>query len=274
MKFTKMQACGNDFIVVDAFTENIPDPQSIAERLCDRHFGIGADGLILVCPSDIADTRMRIINADGGEVNMCGNGVRCAAKFAYDNGICSRTRMSMETGAGIKYLDITPAVESEPFLVTVDMGVPDTDPKHYPLLADDNHIIIRHNEKDIHFFCVNTGVPHAVTFDIFPEGEEFLELGARLEHYPLFPERSNICFGRVDDRTSISARIWERGCGPTLACGTGSCAMLYAGIIADKVGREADIILPGGVLHDLLREDDHLMMTGPAVTVYEGNISI
>lgn len=272
MRFTKMQACGNDFVVVNGFDTIIPDPGKIAERVCDRHFGIGADGLIIICPSSEADVRMRIINADGGEVNMCGNGIRCAAKFAYDHDLCHSKTMRIETGAGILAIEVETDGDDKVIAAKVDMGVPDIDPAHYPLDADDHRISAEVDGLSLNFFCVNTGVPHAVTFDIFPEWEELKKIGPAMEHYRLFPKRSNVCFARVGSDGHIDVRVWERGCGITLACGTGSCAVLFAGHAMGLCDKEADIVLPGGTLHDCLIENGHVTMIGPAVTVFEGEI--
>lgn len=271
MRFTKMQACGNDFIVINAFENELENPGAFAEAMCDRHYGIGADGVLLVGPSDKADVRMRIINADGGEVNMCGNGVRCAAKFAYDHGMCGADALLVETGAGV--LSISLVIENgECVGASVDMGIPDTDPARYPLLAPTNKVEVRVRDRALNFFCVNTGVPHAVTFDLYPDDRELKELGSAIEHDPLFPKRTNVCFGRVDARDHIDVRVWERGCGVTLACGTGSCAVLYAAHAMGMSDAEADIALPGGTLRDVLRGNGHVIMTGPAKNVFEGEV--
>lgn len=268
-----MQACGNDFVVVDAYKTNTTDIEHAAASICARHFGIGADGLILICPSKTADARMRIINADGSEVNMCGNGIRCAAKFIHDTGICVKDELSIETGAGVLKLHLDMNSSGKVEAVTVDMGLPSTQPSDYPLLSDNNRVTVQYEGQELHFFCVNTGVPHAVTFDIFPDGEEFARIGSWMEHHPLFPERTNVCFGRADDSKHVAAHIWERGCGATLACGTGSCAVLYAGHALGYNDSEADINLPGGVLHDSIQENGHIFMTGPAVEVFNGELS-
>lgn len=274
MYFTKMQACGNDFIVINSTVSTIELSAQAVEKFCDRHFGIGADGVILICPSQIADARMRIINADGGEVSMCGNGVRCAAKYIHDSGICRSSELKVETGAGVLDIRLHIGPDGNADAAVVDMGIPDTDPAHYPSLAADHIVTIPYNDKELTFFCVNTGVPHAVTFDVFPSDKEFFELGKKIEHDPLFPERTNVCFGRVDSRNKISAHIWERGCGATLACGTGSCAMLFAGYALGLTEREADIVLPGGTLRDRYAESGHIFMTGPAKTVFTGEITL
>ena len=267
-----MHGIGNDFIIVNGFRQYINDPSTLAKKLCNRHFGIGADGLILALPSDRADARMRIFNSDGSEPEMCGNGIRCLGKFLYDGGICQKLSMSVETGAGVLALD----VEAEGGLarrVTVDMGAPRFEPEAIPVAADRNEVTLEVDGLALRFFCVGMGNPHAVTFDLFPEGEQFLRLGALLERHPAFPRRANIEFCRTDGAGGAQVRVWERGDGPTLACGTGACAVLTAAACQGLLPRTAPIRLPGGTLTVRWDGDGCLYMTGPAETVFTGQIA-
>jgi len=268
VKFTKMHGIGNDFIVVDAMNMEIPNPEELAVRLCDRRFGVGGDGLILMVKSDRADAMMRIINSDGSEPEMCGNGVRCAAKFLYDSGICKKTEMDIDTLAGVKHIVYDP----ENRLATVDMGEPDFTPERIPVIADSNRFSVELGGRKVDFFCVSMGNPHAVTFDFFPDNDEFARFGPYMESHPLLPARANIEFCRIDGPENVTVKVWERGCGATLACGTGSCAVLAAGASLGLLGRNAEIRLPGGILRDAWAEDNHIYMTGPAETVYAGEV--
>lgn len=273
MRFVKLHGIGNDFIVVDAFRQAVPDPAALAQRLCARRFGVGADGLILMGESAVADARMRIFNSDGSEPEMCGNGVRCAAKFLFDEGLCRKREMSIDTLAGVKIVDIQP--ESRRVArVRVDMGAPEFEPARIPVAAESNRIQVSLGGKDVSFFCVSMGNPHAVTFDLFPDEEDFRRFGAEMECHPLFPARANIEFCRVEAADSVRVKVWERGDGPTLACGTGSCAVLAAGVELGLLERSARIHLPGGTLLDEWLEDGRIRMTGPAETVYAGEIEI
>ena len=271
MIFTKMHGIGNDFIVVDAIRNPLPaDPAALARRLCARRFGVGADGLILMCPSDRADAVMRIFNSDGSEPEMCGNGIRCAAKFLYDSGLCRREQMAIDTLAGVKAVQLQP--DGPRALVTVDMGAPDFAPARIPVAAPDNRIRVVLGGREVEFFCVSMGNPHAVTFDLYPYEYDFRRFGAEMENHPLFPARSNVEFCRVEDAEHVRVKVWERGDGPTLACGTGSCAVLAAGAELGLLRRSAEIRLPGGALRDEWRDGGHIFMTGPAETVYSGCI--
>lgn len=264
MEFVKMQGIGNDFILVDGFrNSNLGDVPGLARRMCDRHFGVGADGLIWMVPSDRADARMRIFNTDGSEAEMCGNGLRCAAKFLKDQGIAAKDRMTIETLAGV----LTVTLDERG--ITADMGKPCLAPKLIPVSAPSNQVSIDAGGRPCRFFCVSMGNPHAVTFDCYPEDDSFYALGAMLERHPMFPARTNVEFCRVRDG-GVDVRVWERGAGETLACGTGSCAALTAAASLGLTGREADVRLPGGTLHIRWAEDGHLFMTGPAETVYSG----
>ena len=221
MRFVKMHGIGNDFIVVDAIHNEIPDPAALARRLCARRFGIGADGLILMVPSGRGDAMMRIFNSDGSEPEMCGNGVRCAAKFLYDSGLCRKAELDVDTLAGVKHiaLDIQ---DGRAVAATVDMGCPEFIPERIPVAVDSNLVRVELAGREVSFLCVSMGNPHAVTFDLYPDDADFPALGAFMEAHPLFPAKANIEFCRADSPTHASVKVWERGCGATLACGTGS----------------------------------------------------
>ncbi len=271
MRFTKMQGIGNDFILVDGFTREIPDPKALAVRLCDRHFGVGADGLILALPSPVADARMRILNSDGSEAEMCGNGLRCLGKFLYDSGLCRKSPMRVQTLAGILTLTLDAGPDDMAQRVTVDMGAPTFDPGKIPVAADSNAISLEAAGHRLRFFCVGMGNPHAVTFDLYPDDAAFAALGPVFERHPVFPRRCNIEFCRVEG-ANARVRVWERGDGPTLGCGTGACAVLAAGVRQGLLPRRAQIMLPGGTLSIHWDEaSDHLFMTGPAETVFTGD---
>ena len=265
MRFQKIHGIGNDFVIVDGFDyPELSDPGALSEKMCDRHFGIGADGLIWLVKSDCADARMRIFNSDGSEPEMCGNGLRCAAKYLLDSGRVTGDCMTVETLAGVL------TVEASPDGYTADMGQPRLAPAEIPVAAPTNKVTISLDGRNAEFFCVSMGNPHAVTFDLFPEDEAFYRLGPMLEKHPLFPAKANIEFCRVRDG-GIDVRVWERGDGETLACGTGACAVLTAAASQGLVGREADVRLPGGTLHIRWAENNHLFMRGPAQTVFEGD---
>lgn len=264
MKFTKMHGIGNDFVVVNGFIDkDIPDPGELSVKMCDRHFGVGADGLIWMVPSDCADARMRIFNSDGSEPEMCGNGLRCAAQFLRDEGIADKDVMTIETLAGVL------TVTFDDCGITADMGEPILEPARIPVYSDSNRIILNVDGMKLNFFCVSMGNPHAVTFDLYPEDDAFYRLGPALERHTAFPAKANIEFCRVRDG-GVDVRVWERGDGETLACGTGACATLTAAATLGLTGRSAPVRLPGGVLYISWGDDNHLRMTGPAQTVFEG----
>ena len=272
MRFSKMHGIGNDFIIFNGFRQLSIDPGRLARALCPRRFGIGADGLILALPSDVADARMRIFNADGSEPEMCGNGIRCLGKYLYDAGIVPKNPMTIETLAGV----LTLALQIEngrAVAATVDMGLPRTAPGEIPADADSNRVRVALDGAETAFFCVSMGNPHAVTFGLYPEDDaRFRRLGAIMERHPLFPRRTNVEFCRLRPDGGVDVRVWERGAGETLACGTGACAVAVAGAALGLTGREADIHLPGGALHIRLAGDGHVFMTGPAETVCTGEI--
>ena len=259
MRFTKMQGLGNDYVYLNC-TGGVPDNlPELAVRLSDRHFGVGADGLICICPSERADFGMRIFNADGSEGEMCGNGIRCLGKYIHEHGLTDKTSLSIETPAGVRFLALTRRagrVEE----ITVDMGVPELDhPRVLPVGGE--QYTVR---------PVSMGNPHAVLF--LPEvGALDLEtLGPRLERHPSFPGRTNAEFVEVLAPDRLRMRVWERGSGETLACGTGACAALAAAAAAGLTGRRAAVSLPGGELQIRWADNQHIYMTGPAVTVFKG----
>lgn len=274
LKFIKMQGLGNDYVYVDCFRQPMPaDPAALAQKIANRNFGVGGDGLILVCPSDKADARMRMFNADGSESEMCGNGVRCVAKLVHDHGIAKKNRLTIETGRGVLTLDLE--IEGgKTRRVKVDMGEPILEAAKIPTTLPGNppkeaEIVV--DGKAYAFTCVSMGNPHAVTFvEEFPEAL-IHGVGPKVETHAVFPRRTNVEFVRVDNRGEYTMRVWERGSGETLACGTGACAVLVAGVLTGRLDRKVIGHLRGG---DLLLEWDeatnHVFMTGPAVEVFEG----
>lgn len=277
MKFTKMHGAGNDYVYINCFEETVDDPSKLAIKMSDRHFGVGGDGVILICPSDKADFRMRMFNADGSEGSMCGNGIRCVGKYVYDRGLTDKTELTIETLAGIKTLLLT--VESGSVSsVRVDMGIPSLVSANVPVISDKDEFVdtpVESGGAVYRITCVSMGNPHAVTFVDDVDSLDLQAIGPGLESHPLFPERANIEFIQpVDDKT-LKMRVWERGSGETLACGTGACASLVASVVGGKCGREADVILLGGTLHILWDENDgHVYMTGPAEIVFDGQTYI
>ena len=265
MQFWKMQGAGNDFILIDRLPD---DPAQAARTLCDRRFGIGADGMIAALPSDKADACMRFYNCDGSEAEMCGNGIRCLARYLYERKICPKTDMSIDTRCGVKYLHL----DGEN--VTVDMGEPILEPEKIPVLSSVNEITLNVEGLPLHFYCVSMGNPHAVTFTDYPEREVFLRIGPALEHDPIFPAYANIEFARVNGDGSIDMRVWERGAGETLACGTGACATLVAGVMTGRCKREALLHLPGGDLFIRWGKDNHIRMTGRACLSFIGETQL
>ena len=275
MKFTKVHGCGNDYVYVNGFEEKIEDPASVAIKVSDRHFGIGSDGLIMICPSKVADFRMAMYNADGSEGKMCGNGVRCIAKYVYDKGLTDKTQISIETLGGIKYLDLqveNGAVKT----VKVDMGEPVLKAEEVPVQFAKEQMIgeeVSVDGKTYNMTCVSMGNPHAVVWVEDTKGLDLEKIGPNFEHHPMFPERVNTEFVQILSRTEVNMRVWERGSGETLACGTGACATAVACILNDKTEDEVLVHLVGGdlkITYD--RDTNHVFMTGPATIVFEGEI--
>jgi diaminopimelate epimerase len=274
MHFTKMEGAGNDYVYVDCFREPMPhDPPGLARRISDRHFGVGGDGLILICPSERADARMRIYNADGSEAEMCGNGVRCVAKYLYDHGLVRKSPLTVETGRGVLTLELElsgGAVQR----VRVDMGEPILQSERIPTtLAGDppREVPLEIAGRTLRVTCVSMGNPHCVTFVDAITDALVLGLGPQVERHPGFPRRTNVEFVRVNRPDDVTLRVWERGSGETLACGTGACAVAVAGHLTGRTQRRVTAHLPGGdLLLDWSEADNHVYMTGPAVEVFRG----
>lgn len=259
MKFTKMHGLGNDYIYLNCMEGEPEGLPALARRLSDRHFGVGGDGLICIGPSETADFKMRMFNADGSEGAMCGNGIRCLGKFVYDQGLTKKTALSVETASGVKFLALRPK-EGQVEEVTVDMGIPVLDYVRILPILGMNYTV----------YPVSMGNPHAVVF-LDGIGELKLEeLGPRFECHSSFLGRTNAEFVEVLSRDSLNMRVWERGSGETLACGTGACAALAAAVSAGLADRDAAVRLRGGVLQIRWSENQHIYMTGPAVTVFKG----
>lgn len=274
MKFTKMQGIGNDYVYVNCLQETIENPSELAKKISDRHFGVGSDGLIMINPSDQADFEMEMYNADGSRGEMCGNGIRCVAKYVYDYGLTDKTSISVETLAGIKYLDLT-VEDGKVVLVKVDMGKPALRPEEVPVVSEKEEVIdepITVDGQEYRMTCVSMGNPHAVVF-IDQDVKEFpLEtVGVKFENHERFPKRVNTEFVNVLDRHTAQMRVWERGSGETLACGTGACAVAVACALNGLTEDEVTVKLLGGDLHIKWdREKDTVYMTGPAEVVFDG----
>lgn len=277
MKFTKMQGIGNDYVYVNCFLEQVKEPGRVAVAVSDRHFGIGSDGLILIKPSKTADFEMEMYNADGSKGAMCGNGIRCVAKYVYDYGLTDQTRISVSTGSGVKYLDLE--VEAGKVKsVKVDMGSPVLEAEQIPIRTDKRQVIdepIEVGGKIYRMTGVSMGNPHAVVYVDDVRGLKLEELGPKFEHHPCFPDRVNTEFVRILDRKTLEMRVWERGSGETLACGTGACAVAVASILNGYTQEEVTVKLLGGELNIFWdRKADKVYMTGPASVVFEGEIEI
>ncbi len=274
MRFTKMHGCGNDYVYIDGWEETVADPAATAVAVSDRHFGIGGDGLILVLPDEDADVRMRMFNADGSEAQMCGNGIRCVAKYAWDHGRSRANPMRVATGAGTKTLDLALDAEGKVATATVDMGSPILDAARIPVNVPQGRAVdvsIRTASRVFQMTCVSMGNPHAVIFVEDVASVPLEALGPQLETHPRFPERVNVHFVEVHSRGEVTMRTWERGSGVTLACGTGAAAVCVAGVLNRRTDREVLAHLPGGDLRLAWRErDDHVFMTGPATEVFAG----
>ena len=277
MKFTKMHGCGNDYVYVNCFEETVKNPEEAAKIVSDRHYGIGSDGLILICPSDKADFRMAMYNLEGSEGKMCGNGVRCIAKYVYDHHLTDKTRISLETLGGIKYLDLN-IKNGKVETVVVDMGEPVLTPEDIPVAVSGDRAVnipLEVDGKVWYMTCISMGNPHAVVFVDNTKDLDLEKIGPKFEKHPIFPEQVNTEFVHVIDRHTVDMRVWERGSGETLACGTGACATAMACILNHMTDDEVLIHLLGG---DLLirydRETNHIFMTGPAAEVFSGEIDL
>lgn len=277
MRFTKMHGLGNDYVYIDCFEETINDPSRLAKAISDRHFGIGSDGLVLIMPSNKADFRMRMFNSDGSEAEMCGNAIRCVGKYVYDNDLMRKEILNIETLAGIKTLELT-IKEDNVELVRVDMGEPILEPEKIPVISKkeifkSEPVII--GDREFKVTCISMGNPHAVTFIDDVESFPLEKIGPKMENHEIFPKRTNSEFVQVIDRETLKMRVWERGAGETLACGTGACAVLVASALNGLSERKAVVRLLGGeLLIEWNEKDNHVYMTGPAVKVFEGEIDI
>lgn len=275
IKFTKMQGLGNDYVYIDAIHQNIENESSLAQFVSNRHFGIGSDGLILICKSNIADFKMRMFNSDGSEAEMCGNGIRCVGKFVYDKALTNKNIVTIETLAGVKILNLNIS-NGKVKTVKVDMGEPILEPKKIPVLSEKRpvkDIIIQVENETFNFTCVSMGNPHAITIIKDIEKFDIKKYGSKIEGNKLFPNKTNVEFAEIIDRNNIKMRVWERGAGETLACGTGACATAVAFNLIGVSDRVVNIHLLGGTLKiEWNNRDNHVYMTGPAVTVFEGDL--
>jgi len=277
MRFTKMQGAGNDYVYVDGFAEVVADPAALARAISDRHFGVGADGLILILPSDAADVRMRMFNADGSEAQMCGNGIRCLAKYAHDHGLSDANPLRVETLAGVKTIALSLDAAGRVAAATVDMGEPILAPADIPVNIPRDRVIdapIRAGRHTFPMTCVSMGNPHAVMYVEDLAAVPVADVGPAIERHPLFPQRVNAHFVQVVSPEEVRMATWERGSGITLACGTGASAVCVAGGLTGRTGRDVLAHLPGGDLRLQWREDDnHVYLTGPAEEVFSGDWS-
>ena len=278
MKFTKMHGCGNDYVYVNCFKETIENPNEAAKFVSDRHFGIGSDGMICIHPSDKADFRMAMYNSDGTEGAMCGNGVRCIAKYVYDYGLTDKTTITIETKGGIKELDLT-VEDGKVTWVNVDMEAPVLDADKIPVIYDEENKVIDKpvlvDGREYRITCVSMGNPHGVVFVDSVDDLDIEKLGPMFENHPMFPDRVNTEFIQVVDDHTIKMRVWERGAGETLACGTGACASAYASYLNQKTGNKVLVHLLGGDLQIEYDEEKHtIFMKGPATKVFDGEIDL
>lgn len=274
--FTKMHGTGNDYVYINAFEEEIENAEELAVRVSDRHFGIGSDGLILVAPSETADCRMIMYNADGSEGAMCGNGIRCVAKYAYEHGIVKESHISIETKSGIKDLELTVEGGTVTY-VKVNMGKAVLRPEEIPVLAEGEDFVaspLTVAGKDYTVTCVSMGNPHCVVFTSGIDDLDLEKTGPLFENHEMFPDRINTEFVEVIDGHTIRMRVWERGSGETISCGTGTCAAVVAAVLNGycRRGEEIEVRIRGGKLYDTYMENGEVFMRGPAVTVFDGEL--
>ena len=291
INFTKMHGCKNDYLYIDCTKNELINPAKVSVKLSDRHTGIGSDGIILICPSSVADFRMRIFNADGSEAEMCGNGIRCVGKYIYDFGLTDKDEVRIETGVRTEEEESTGEIpknrikilklkieEGKVVSATVDMGKPILTPSEIPVISDKDKFIneaVNVDGKDWYLTCISMGNPHAVTFVDDTRSLNLPEIGPKFEFTKIFPNRTNTEFIKVISRNEIEMRVWERGSGETLACGTGACASAYAAMLNGLADDEVRVHLLGGDL--IIKYDqntDHIFMTGPCETVFSGSITI
>lgn len=279
MKFTKMQGIGNDYVYINCFEETVKDPSAVARFVSDRHFGIGSDGLILIRPSQVADCEMDMYNLDGSQGAMCGNGIRCVAKYVFDHGIVNKTRISIATKSGIKYVDLT-VKDGKASLIRVNMGSPILQATQIPVVADTEQVIdapIQVDGQEYHYTAVSMGNPHAIVYVEDTDSLDLAKIGPSFENHVNFPDRINTEFVQVLDEHTVKMRVWERGSGETLACGTGACAVAVASILNGHVSPDTPVTvkLLGGDLQIFWNRSENLVyMTGPAVTVFDGQIDL
>ena len=275
IRFSKMHGAGNDYIYVNAISQDVSNPEALAVKWSDRHFGVGSDGLVLILKSEIADFKMRMFNADGSEAEMCGNASRCVGKFVYDKKLTDKTVITLETGAGIKVLELN-LKNGNVRSVRVDMGEPILSPDTIPMKINSDsalNVPISIQGKDYLVNGVSMGNPHAVVFTSEIEALNLPVIGPDFEFHPYFPKKTNTEFVEVLNKDHAKMRVWERGAGETLACGTGACAVLVAGVLSGKLNSKAQIDLLGGSLEiEWNAENNHVYMTGEAVIVFEGEI--
>jgi diaminopimelate epimerase len=275
MKFTKMHGAGNDYVYVDGFAESVDDPAGLAQAVSDRHFGVGGDGLILILPSTVADVRMRIFNADGSEAEMCGNGLRCVAKYAYDHGLVDRLEITIETGAGLLGVAMVTNTAGRIDRVRVNMGRPRLTRAEIPLSGPPEERVIDQEltvlDRAFRISCVSMGNPHCVIFVDDVANFPVATYGPAIEHHPLFPRRTNVEFVQVLNPGEVRQRTWERGAGETLACGTGAAAVTVAGLLTGRTGHRLLNHLAGGDLEMAWDGTGEVIMTGPAVEVFTGD---
>jgi len=275
MRFTKMQGAGNDYVYIDCFREKRPaDPAKLSVAVSDRHFGIGADGLILICPSERADARMQMFNADGSESEMCGNGLRCVAKYVFDHGLAAKEKLAIETGRGILHVELEVKV-GKAQRVRVNMGAPILMAEKIPTTLAGNppvDVPLPVGDMTLNVTCVSMGNPHCVTFVEAITDQHVHQMGPKIENHAAFPRRTNVEFVKVNSRNDVTMRVWERGSGETLACGTGACGVCVAGVLTGRTDRRIVVHLLGGDLDLFWSEtDNHVYMTGPAIEVFSGD---
>lgn len=277
MKFTKMHGTGNDYIYVNGLVETIENPAEFAIQYSDRHKGIGSDGLVMILASDTCDFRMRMFNADGSESEMCGNASRCIGKYVYDKGLTNKTTLTLETLAGVKVLQLFIGADQKVEKVTVDMGEPILDAALIPVTSDKNRVmnepVIFNSEIQYNITTVSMGNPHAVIFTTDILQLDLPKIGPVIENATIFPRRTNTEFIEVLTNNHVKMRVWERGSGETMACGTGACASVVAGVLNGLISRRTTVELLGGELTiEWKEEDNHVYLTGGATTVFEGEI--
>lgn len=284
MKFTKMHGCGNDYIYVNGFTEHIDTDRKpeLVRRLSDRHFGIGGDGVIFINPGKNAAFEMEMYNADGTRAQMCGNGIRCVAKYVHDYGLTDQTNITIESFGKIKYLELTLGSDNKVATVKVNMGAPVLKAAEIPVLSENEQVVneeIEVNGKIYKMTCVSMGNPHAVVFidDVIAQADiknfDIKAIGPHFENHPRFPERTNTEFVRIVDRNNVEMRVWERGTGETLACGTGCCATTVACVLNGLTDTKVRVkVLGGEILCEWDRQDNVVYMTGPAAVVFDGEV--